>query len=292
MNKLIKVGYCVAYDWKLLEYSIPSIYDFADVICLSIDKDRISWSGNSFSWDNNEFNILIEKLDPKGKMKIYEDDFHLPELKPMENEVRQRNMIAEFMGKGGWHLQLDTDEFFLNFEAFVSYLLKCSFSKQFNVSCPWITLYKQDDDGFYYIKPDSFKNIEFIQIATLYPDYKYGRRNGNFNLLTDFAILHLSWARSEAEIWEKLNNWGHKDDFDVTTYFNKWKNLNKSNYKNYSNFHHIQPEIWPRIDFISARSVNELLFNAKDDLKLPISKLDLIKSNSIWYSRFKKVFNI
>lgn len=51
MKKLqIKVGFCVAYDWNLLHVSIPKIYDDADVICLSIDKNRRSWAGLRYSW--------------------------------------------------------------------------------------------------------------------------------------------------------------------------------------------------------------------------------------------------
>ena len=49
---MIKLGYCVAYDWDLLRYSIPKIYEHTDVICLSIDKNRQSWTGEFFSWVN------------------------------------------------------------------------------------------------------------------------------------------------------------------------------------------------------------------------------------------------
>lgn len=287
----IKVGFCVAYDWHLLQYSLPLIYKQADKICLSLDMDRISWSGNRFSWDEKGFREMVNKIDIDRKIKVLEEDYYLPELQPMQNEVRQRNKIAEFLGEGGWHIQLDTDEFFLNFKSFVDYLHRLKPQRKINVVCPWITLYKQDLGGFYYIKSEKFEQVEFIQIATKWPHYEYGRRNGYFNIHTDFAILHLSWARSEAEIWEKLNNWGHKNDFDIKEYFERWKDLNNSNYFTYKNLHHVKAEAWPGLDFLPAKSLDELLTSSYAEIELPISSNQLKMKNSVWVSRFRALFS-
>ncbi len=228
-------------------------------------------------------------MDPDQKIVLLEDNYYNADMEPMQNEVLQRNKIADFLGGGGWHVQLDTDEFFLNFKGFVAYIKSLNAKRPINVSCPWITLYKQDKDGFYYVKPQTFQQIEFIQVATRFPKYEYGRRNGNFNVLSEFAILHLSWARSEAEIWEKLNNWGHKNDFDILEYFNKWKDLSPQNYQEYKNFHHINPAIWPQLNFLKAGSIEDLSRIFTEKHSLPISKKDLSTSNSIWYSRLKKL---
>src|SRR5690348_14068470 len=104
MSDLIKVGFCVAYDWPLLANALPLIYDHADSICLSMDRDRITWANAPIQWDANGFNELIRRLDPQNKVTCYEDDFHQPDLTPMQNEVRQRNKMAEFMGTSGWHI--------------------------------------------------------------------------------------------------------------------------------------------------------------------------------------------
>ena len=63
---LIKIGFCVAYDWHLLRYSLPLIYDHADYICLSIDKDRISWAGEKFSFDENSFKSFVQAIDKEN----------------------------------------------------------------------------------------------------------------------------------------------------------------------------------------------------------------------------------
>ncbi len=289
-NKVkIKVGMCVAYDWYLLEHSIPLIYDHADIICLSLDKDRISWTGNPFSWNEAGFVNLIKILDPLGKIDLYQDDFHIKDLTPMENEVRQRKLIAERMGSGGWHIQLDTDEYFINFGEFVRFLQNLKPQRQLNVVCPWVTLYKQDENGFYYVKPSNIENTEFIQIATMWPHYEYGRRNGYFNIYTDFVILHQSWARSESEIWEKLNNWGHKNDFDLNKYFNQWSQLNLGNYTLYRDFHHLQPALWPALGFIEANTIMNLIQESKKVQLLKLSPIKLRLKNSIWLSRLRSI---
>lgn len=288
-DQSIKVAFCVAYDWGLLAHSLPLVYEAADTICLSIDKDRISWSGNPFSWDEPAFQALIRSLDPAGKIRLLEDDFHLAELTPMQNEVRQRQRMADFMGPGGWHVQLDTDEFFLNFTAFAAYLKTIRTKRKVNIVCPWITLYKQVPDGFFYVKPERFSEVEYIQVATRWPHYEYGRRNGFFNIHCNFPLLHLSWARSESEMWEKLNNWGHATDFDVLRYFELWQRVNKDNYKGYTNFHHLHPEAWPRLGYLQGKSVDAMIVTESHRFKLPVSRLTLWIRNSIWLSRLREL---
>src|SRR5688572_4515370 len=189
MKDQIKVGFCVAYDWHMLNYSLPLVYDCADKICLSIDKAGISWSGSKFSFDRSAFNQLVERLDKLNKIVIIEDDYHRPDLSPMQNEVRQRNEIAKHLGEGGWHVQLDCDEYFPSFDRFVHYLnsLSRERTKKANVSCPWLVLFKRVEGGFLYVDPIVAENVEFMQIATREPAYEYGRRNGNFNIHTNFT---------------------------------------------------------------------------------------------------------
>jgi hypothetical protein len=33
----------------------------------------------------------------------------------MECDTRERNMLAKYMGEGGWHVQIDADEYFADF---------------------------------------------------------------------------------------------------------------------------------------------------------------------------------
>lgn len=262
MTERIKVGFCVAYDWPLLRHALPAIYEHADVIYISLDSDRKTWTGNTYELDNNAFRELIAGIDRLDKIKIYEDDFHLAELTAGQNEVRQRNKLAEQMGKGGWHIQLDCDEYFLAFEKFVQYLhsLKQG-NKNFNVCCPLVTLFKETDGGFLYVQPNDATHLEYIQIATQSPNYQYGRRNGYFNVYVNFPIIHQSWARSEDEIRQKISNWGHINDFNQKDFLNNWLALNKSTFNTWKNFHPISPMVWPKLTWQPAKTIDELIQN-------------------------------
>ncbi|SHG87339.1 hypothetical protein SAMN04488109_2255 [Chryseolinea serpens] len=292
MMEAIKVGFCVAYDWYLLEYALPLIYADATVIGLSIDQDRISWSGNSYPFDEAGFKALITKLDPEKKIRVFEENYHLPDLTPMQNEVRQRNLMAKHLGEGGWFVQLDCDEYFLNFSGFVRYLRSLPFqlTRRANICCPWIILYKQTDEGFLYVDPLEAARTEFMQIATREPGYEYGRRNGNFNLYVNFSILHQSWARSRAEIQEKINNWGHSDHFDKEKYFSFWDKLNASNFNEARDIHPIKPREWPRLKYVKGRSIPELLKNFPLAAMPAYSRSKLFFKNSRFFSKVRSLF--
>jgi hypothetical protein len=290
-KELIKVGFCVAYDWYMLEYAIPLIYDEADQICLSVDDEKISWSGHPYKFDEKGFSDMVQRLDKNKKISIHRGNFHLDNLSPMENEVRQRNEISTFMGEGGWHVQLDCDEYFLHFKSFVAYLrsLPLNDSRKFNVCCAWIILYKQVENGFLYVDPVRKDNIEFMQIATRYPQYDYSRRNGYFNIYTNFRILHQSWARDEQEIHDKLKNWGHSTDLNTEEYFNMWKELSIDNFKTAHHLHPLFPEQWPSLKFVPGNTLDEVARNFDQDNFPVYHTLDLYFKNSLWMSRLRAV---
>ena len=118
----IKTGFCVSYDWELLKKSIPPIYEQSDIICLAVDKNRKSWSGNKYTFDEVAFRSFVQQVDKDKKIEIYEDDFSRPDLNARQNCNRQRTMIAEQLKKGGWHIQIDSDEYFTDFSGFVNTL--------------------------------------------------------------------------------------------------------------------------------------------------------------------------
>lgn len=275
MSNVIKIGFCIAYDWYFLRYALPLVYESANLICLSLDKDRISWSGEKFVIDESAFHSFVARIDTAKKIKILEEDFHVPELTAGQNEVRQRNKMAESMGIGGWHIQLDCDEYFQQFPGFVSYLknLPQQARSKTNICCPLLTLYRQVEGGFLYISPQSAEQVEFIQIATQQPRYEFGRRNGDFNIYTSFNIIHQSWARSEDEIKLKLSSWGHINDFDGARYFEMWKSVGLHNFESLRDLHPIQPAQWPLLKFSAGKSIPEFM----SDFEMPAFPLSNVQ---------------
>lgn len=289
-KELIKIGFCVAYDWPMLKHALPLVYEWADNICLSIDKDRISWSGQHFDFDHKEFTSFIGSLDAHKRITIFEEDFHKPDLSPMQNEVRQRNRMAEQLGAGGWHIQLDADEYFINFATFIEYLQSLpKYSYHFNVCCPLITLFKSTKDGFLVIDPKNVENVEHIQIATRFPRYQYGRRNGYFNRYTNFQIVHQSWARSEEDIQQKINSWGHINDFKTKQYFQFWKSLSDTNFSSINNFHPTHPSKWPCLQFVKANNITEFIQQINKINFPSLSPIGLLLRNSRIYSKLREL---
>ena len=117
--KKIQVGFLVSYDYELLKNAIPQVYKESDTIFLAIDKDRKTWNGNSFEIKEDFFQ-WINVFDVDAKIEIYEDQFYCPELTAMQCEVRERKLLGEKMGIGNWLIQLDADEYFLDFKKFES----------------------------------------------------------------------------------------------------------------------------------------------------------------------------
>ena len=119
----IKTGFLVAYDYEMLKKAIPCIYNASDIICLCIDENRITWGGNKFNIEFSFFDWLND-FDIDKKIVVYEDKFYNANLSPMQMETAQRNKMAEYLGLDGWHIQLDVDEYFINFDQFVQVLKK------------------------------------------------------------------------------------------------------------------------------------------------------------------------
>jgi hypothetical protein len=265
---MIKVGFCVSYDWKMLKISLPRIYAFADIICLSIDKNRRSWTGAPYDFSEVAFSEWLATVDVEKKIDLYEDDFSLPGLTAMENDSRQRNLMGKRMGKGGWHVQIDSDEYFLDFGSFVKGLRKIKSKptgneKPLNVCAGLIPLIKKIDSGYLFV---DFRNgeIEVAPFATNHPVYERARRNGHFNILLPIFVIHETWARSDEDMWFKMNNWGHSgDELNAIavreSYFKLWQVLDAYNYRYIRNFHPAVPQVWPALAFLEASSVNELL---------------------------------
>lgn len=258
---MIKVSYLVSYDYFMLLTSIRQLYDYVDKIVVAIDVDRKTWSGNTFEIPESFF-VDIKNFDIANKIEFYFDVFYLPELTPMENESRERNMTLFKLGRG-WKIQLDVDEYVYEFKTVAAYLKKYWFLliyPRFTPIClngKLVTLYKEMHEGYLYI--DNNEQFPFI---TNQNNNTHARRNNSVrNFQTNINVIHQSWARSEDEIFFKIKNWGHRDDFDTLKYFDFWKSLDIFNYHNYKNIHPLYPEVWNELCFEEAKTIDEFINN-------------------------------
>lgn len=255
---MIKVGYVVSYDVELLFHSIPLIYDHVDRIVLAVDGNRRTWSGHRFDLPAHVAE-RIRQVDPRRIIEWYEDDFALPALSPMENETRERNLLAKRLG-AGWLMQLDVDEYIYDFGRVAAFLRAHDWLRVVPSLTPvvlmarWVTLFREVPQGFLYIEND-----ETFPFATNVPEYTEARRNTRIaSYDSNVAVIHQSWARGEAEIAQKVANWGHSGDVH-RRFVEFWKTVTADNYERFKNFHPLQPDVWKELKFMACGGVEEFI---------------------------------
>ena len=278
---MVKVGFLVSYDYDYLFTALELVYDDADKIFISIDKDRLTWSGNPFNIPQSFFD-KVKSLDSKHKIVIHEDSFYISEIALAKRQTRQRKLLHKKMGKG-WKVFLDVDEYVYDFKSVFRFLNRYSWIGNLPHLFPimlrgkLITLYKKDENGYYYI--DNGERFSFI---TNQYNFIFKRNNKKIkNHYTNIAVVHQSWARKEKEVKMKFENWCHKFDFNTDEQFQFWKNVNSSNYKEIKNFHPLHGHIWPELKFIEAADIKEFIekySNSNPQNIRPISYKILIKS--------------
>lgn len=279
MSGKIQVGYLVSYDYELLKNSLPTIYKESDTIFLAIDKNRKTWKGDSIDI-NPDFFDWIKAFDVDNKIVLFEEEFYVSTLTTMQCEVRERKMLAEKMGIGNWLIQLDSDEYFYDFEKFVGYLksknkfLENPQSQIVQICCFKINLYKYVEGGVMYVD-----KLDKFMVATNYPNYKIGRHGKCRSIYVDSVSLHDCLSRSRSELEQKLDNWGHNEDINKEEFLKKWDSVNVFNYKNIRGFFYLDPMHWKTIEFMKGNSLQELLINFKSSDTIKISPFFLARKN-------------
>jgi hypothetical protein len=289
--KKIQVGFLMSYDYELLKKSIPPVYELADTIFLAIDHQKRTWSGNYFEVDTSFYDWL-KQIDVDHKISIYEDDFYIPSLNAIENDTRERHMLANKMGLGNWLIQVDSDEIFIDFKKFIDKLRKYDSYLIHPEKHPiqfagfHINVYKYLDEGMLYInKPTK------LLLATNYPNYKYAKNTKSRIVYDDTYILHEGLARTEEELKLKLANWGHKHEIN-STFLEKWQRANKDNYQTIKNVFYLDAHTWPELGYFPSCNLNEIKKMVYSDAKLAIPKSKLWSKNfGQWFKHLFKTAN-
>jgi len=138
----------IAYDAHLLPNSIKSYYDYVDEIVLGLDENRISWSKNKFTFDENKLWSELQKIDGDNKISIVEGNFHKSDI-ALENDNFQRNYLKEHCSND-WIFSFDADEELVNAKAF--FIDFCpiveKYHSKIDLSFYWILPYKEFEDDY------------------------------------------------------------------------------------------------------------------------------------------------
>jgi hypothetical protein len=131
----------ISYDADYLLKSIPSYYDYVDEIVLGLDEDRISWSKNAFTFNEENLWTQLQKLDVKDKIKVVESNFHRSSV-PIENDTHERNFLKENC-LHDWVFSFDADEILVNAKQFFKdYFPLVSEYNNIELMFTWFLVYK------------------------------------------------------------------------------------------------------------------------------------------------------
>ncbi len=289
--KNIHVGFLLSYDYELLKMSIPPVYETADRIFLAKDKESRTWNGQKFSIDE-AFYSWLKEFDVHNKIEIYEDDFYLPGLTTIENDTRERTMLSQRMGIGNWLIQVDSDEYFIDFKKFVSDLRKydCYLDNPENnkiqIFAFWLIIYKYTQNGILYV--DKPMKAAF---ATNYPNYECARRTNERAIYIDSLVLHESVARSESELRFKLENWGHNKEVNGG-FLDKWIKVDENNYKDFDDFYYVEPKRWKKLAYFPSKDINAIQTIVEKSKELKITKGKLFLKNFGQWFKHLKIFKL
>lgn len=282
---MIGVSYLLSYDYKYFITSVKQVYDYVGKIVVAVDIDRLTWSGNKFEIPESFFEE-VRAFDTRNIIEFYFDKFYVPDLLPMACENRERNLALAKLSDCKWKVQLDVDEYIYEFGKIAKYLKKYWYLALFPKLTPvafkaqLITLFKTLDNGYLYSD-----NNELYNLITNQNYNTIGRNNDTCSIFKfNAAVIHQSWARDESEIWMKVQNWGHKDQFDAKKYIAFWNELSYENYEKKENFHPLNPPVWKKLYFIESFSIDE--FIAKYSLQNP-QNLFYVSPN-LFFKTFKR----
>ena len=255
----------ISYDADYLPASIRSYYEYVDEIVLGLDADRISWSGNSFTFDEGRLFSELSEIDRDNKITVVESNFHRSSV-PIENDTHERNYLKEQCSHD-WIFSFDADEVLVNAKSFFQdFCPLVENYKDVELMFTWFLLYKQLEDGTLIIADETRNHVfkKDVQGFTAYKNshtYTYCRwTNATKKILSPLAIAHYSFCRPEKELNVKINNFGHSVESKKDPFYDVQKQITLDNYESLYNFKTSNMGAqWPTLKYVRNSELNQFL---------------------------------
>lgn len=234
----------ISYDAEYLVNSIKTYYDYAHEIVLGLDKNRVTWSKNKFSFDEQKLWKELSALDGDKKITIIEEDFVKSDV-AIENDNYERNFLKEQCSHD-WIFSFDADEELINasdfFTKFVPLVEK--YYNTYDICMTWATPFKTIDDTTLAISEvDGTAFLKETQgIATSKDStFTYARWTdksaaGAARLASPLIALHWSLCREEKALHQKIHNIGHSDLVEKDPFYQIWSKVTLDNYHELRDF--------------------------------------------------------
>jgi hypothetical protein len=255
----------ISYDAHMLVDSIRTYYDYVDEIVLGLDSDRISWTNNKFSFDEDKLFSELEQIDKHNKIVIIEDNFHRSSV-PIENDTHERNFLKDKCSHD-FVLSFDADEQLVNAkEFFIDFLPLVENYNDIELMFTWFLPYKKVDDAHLMISDENRRHLfkQDVQGFTANKNlhtYTYCRwTNAPKKILSPLAIFHNSFCRTDQELHDKINNFGHSAESKVDPFYQTQKQVDETNYMQLTNFKTSKMGAqWPALMLVPDEHLQEFL---------------------------------
>jgi len=255
----------ISYDAnRFLAKSIERYYDYVDEIILGIDKDRITWSGNTFEINEDALWSELSNLDGDSKITIVEEDFHQSEV-AIENDNFERNFLKNECSND-WIFSFDADEWLVNAKDF--FYNFCPLVENYittrDICMTWATPYKvvnneEETITLFIANEDGSPFFGENQGVVTSKDstFTYARWTdksaaGENRILSPLVALHWSLCRPSEELHEKIHNIGHSDLVENDPFYKIWSQVDLNNYNELRNFKTsgLGGSQWPKLEAI------------------------------------------
>ena len=261
----------ISYDAAYLPESISKYYNYVDEIVLGLDKNRTTWSGNSFSFDEDKLWSDLSAIDGDSKISIIEEDFVKSKV-AIENDNYERNFLKT-QCSNDWIFSIDADEYLINTkDFFYNYcpLVERYYNKT-DICMTWATPYKTIDNTTLVIaNEDGTPFFGENQGMTTSKDstFTYARWTdksaaGHNRLMSPLVAIHWSLCRDKDALHEKINNIGHSDLVENDPFYQIWNQVTLENYEELHNFKSsgLGTAQWPILRAIPSDEVTNYIDN-------------------------------
>jgi hypothetical protein len=270
-------AYILAADPSRITKSVLSYYDFVDVIVVSYDQAGRGWTGASIPVD--DCLDQLRAIDRDHKMRMIPGDFASAGRHPLQNDTRQRQCALNAAGLGAdWVLQIDTDEILPNPKRLLEVLDEAAQRKLDAVEWPMRVFFQQLKDGRFLevCAADRLERFEYPGPIAVRPGAKLidaRRATGDFlrpTVVSDErslqicrppengehrvpicesrdAILHFSWARSQADVRNKVASWGHNEGLKSWLFYHVYWKTAPLTWRWMRDFHPFARGLWPAL---------------------------------------------
>ena len=234
----------ISYDAHYLPKSIEKYYNYVDEIVLGLDKNRITWSKNSFSFDEQKLWLELSQIDGDGKISIVEEDFVQSEV-AIENDNYERNFLKDQCSHD-WIFSFDADEMLVNPKQFFYDFcpLVEDYRETHDICMTWATPYKEIEDTTLVIAEEDgspFFGENQGVVTSKNNTFTYARWTnqsaaGTNRILSPLVALHFSLCRKSEDLHEKIHNIGHSNIVEEDPFYKIWSQVDMENYKQLKNF--------------------------------------------------------